>query len=130
DLSFAVVASYQSDASLNGLSMKQAAARLRGSDSADAQFEAARLMMLGGGASMVYHLMSDDDVERILRHPQVGIASDSSVLLFGDGMPHPRGYGNNARVLAEYVRARHIIPIQEAIRKMTSLPAQHFRFDG
>jgi N-acyl-D-amino-acid deacylase len=129
DLSFAVVASYQSDASLNGLSMKQVAARLQGSDSADAQFEAARLMMLGGGASMVYHFMSDDDVERILRHPQVGIASDSSVLTIGEGVPHPRGYGNNARVLAEYVRKRQVIPIEEAIRKMTSLPAEHFKFE-
>ena len=129
DLSFAVVASYQADASLNGLSMKQVAARLRGSDSADAQFEAARLMMLGGGASMVYHFMSDDDVERILRHPQVGIASDSSVLTIGEGVPHPRGYGNNARVLGEYVRKRQVIPIEEAIRKMTSLPAEHFKFE-
>jgi len=130
DLSFAVVASDAADPSLNGLSMKQVSQKMRLSDSLDDQLESARVMMLNGGASMVYHLMSDDDVERILRHPQVGIASDSSVLLFGDGMPHPRGYGNNARVLAEYVRARHIIPIQEAIRKMTSLPAQHFRFDG
>jgi N-acyl-D-amino-acid deacylase len=130
DLSFAVVASYTSDPSLNGLSMKQAAQKLRRSDSLDDQLEIARLMMLNGGASMVYHLMSPADVERIMRHPQVGIASDSSVLPFGDGMPHPRGYGNNARVLGEYVRTRQIIPIQEAIRKMTSLPAQHFRFDG
>jgi N-acyl-D-amino-acid deacylase len=64
-----------------------------------------------------------------MRHPQVGIASDSSVLTMGDGVPHPRGYGNNARVLAEYVRNRHVIPIEEAIRKMTSLPAEHFKFD-
>jgi len=129
DLSFAVVASYQPDPSLNGLSMKQVAAKLRGSDSADDQFEAARLMMLRGGASMVYHFMSDDDVDRIMRHPQVGIASDSSVLTMGDGVPHPRGYGNNARVLGQYVRDRHVIPIEEAIRKMTSLPAEHFRFE-
>ena len=129
DLSFAVVASYQPDASLNGLSMKQVAAKLRESDSADAQFEAARVMMLAGGASMVYHFMSDDDVERIMRHPEVGIASDSSVLTMGEGVPHPRGYGNNARVLGEYVRKRHVIPIEEAIRKMTSLPAEHFRFE-
>ncbi len=129
DLSFAVVASYRPDPSLNGLSMKQVAARMRGSDSADAQFEAARVMMLAGGASMVYHLMSDDDVDRIMRHPQVGIASDSSVLTLGEGVPHPRGYGNNARVLGEYVRQRHVIPIEEAIRKMTSLPAEHFRFE-
>ena len=60
-------------------------------------------MMLAGGASMVYHFMSDDDIERIMRHPQVGVASDSSVLTMGEGVPHPRGYGNNARVLGEYV---------------------------
>jgi N-acyl-D-amino-acid deacylase len=77
---------------------------------------------------MVYHLMSDDDVERIMRHPQVGFASDASVITFGEGMPHPRGYGNNARVLGEYVRSRRVIPLEEAVRKMTSLPADHFRF--
>jgi len=128
DLSFAIVASY-ADASLNGLSMKQVAVKLQGSDSSDAQFEAARKMMLGGGASMVYHLMSDEDVDRIMRHPEVAVASDSSVLIVGDGIPHPRGYGNNARVLGEYVRKRHVISIEEAVRKMTSLPAEHFRFD-
>ncbi len=130
DLSFAVVASYSPDPSLNGLSMKQVAQKLRGAETVEDQLESARVMMLAGGASMVYHLMSDGDVERIMRHPRVGVASDSSVLLFGDGMPHPRGYGNNARVLGEYVRTRHVIPLQEAVRKMTSLPAQHFHFDG
>jgi N-acyl-D-amino-acid deacylase len=129
DLSFAVVASYSPDPTLNGLSMKQVALKLRGSDSLEDQLEAARVMMLGGGASMVYHFMSDEDVERIMRHPEVGIASDSSVLLFGEGVPHPRGYGNTVRVLGEYVRKRHVISLEEAIRKMTSLPAEHFRFD-
>jgi N-acyl-D-aspartate/D-glutamate deacylase len=130
DLSFAVVASYGADPSLNGLSIAQVARKLRGVESLDDQFESARAMMLNGGASMVYHLMSDQDVDRIMRHPQVGIASDSSVLPFGEGMPHPRGYGNNARVLSEYVRTRHLMSVQEAVRKMTSLPAQHFRFEG
>jgi N-acyl-D-amino-acid deacylase len=129
DLSFAVVSSYEADPSLNGLSIKQVAAKLKGSDSFDAQLEAARALMLGGGASMVYHLMSDDDVDRIMRHPQVAIASDSSVLVLGDGVPHPRGYGNTVRVLGEYVRTRHVIPLEAAVRKMTSLPAEHFRFE-
>jgi len=128
DLAFAVVASYRADPSLNGLSMKQVASKLKQSDTADAQFEAARDMMLEGGASMVYHFMSDQDIERIMRHPLVGIASDSSVLVKGDGVPHPRGYGNNARVLGEYVRVRKVITLEEAVRKMTSLPADHFRF--
>jgi N-acyl-D-amino-acid deacylase len=130
DLSFAVVASYRADPSYNGLSMKQVAARLKGSESADAQLEAAREMMLAGGASMVYHFMSDDDVERIMKHPYVGIASDSGILIPGEGTPHPRGYGNNARVLGEYVRKRHVIGLEEAVRKMTSLPAQQFRLTG
>ena len=84
--------------------MKQVAAKLKGAESADAQLEAAREMMLAGGASMVYHFMSDEDVDRIMKHPQVGVASDSSVLTMGEGVPHPRGYGNNASVLGEYVR--------------------------
>jgi N-acyl-D-amino-acid deacylase len=128
DLSFATVASYRRDPTLNGLSMKEVALKLKGSDTADSQFEAARDMMLEGGASMVYHLMSDEDVARIMRHPEVGIASDSSALTFGQDAPHPRGYGNNARVLGEYVRQRKVIPLEQAIRKMTSLPAQHFGF--
>jgi N-acyl-D-amino-acid deacylase len=77
---------------------------------------------------MVYHFMSDDDVDRIMKHPQVSFASDASVIAEGQGVPHPRGMGNNARVLGEYVRVRKVISLEEAIRKMTSLPATHFRF--
>jgi N-acyl-D-amino-acid deacylase len=130
DLSFAVVASHRADPSLVGLTMKQVASKLRGADSADAQFESARTMMLAGGASMVYHFMSDGDVDRIMKHPRVSIASDSSVLTMGDGAPHPRGYGNNARVLGEYVRTRKVITLENAVRKMTSMPAEQFRFGG
>ena len=128
DLSFAKIASYRADPSLNGLSMAEAAGKLKGATTADAQLETARDMMLAGGASMVYHFMSDDDVHRIMKHPFVGFASDSGVLTPGAGVPHPRGYGNNARVLGEYVRVRKVISLPEAIRKMTSLPANHFRF--
>ena len=71
DLSWAAVASYQPDPSLNGLSMKDVAQKLEGAATADAQLEAARTLMLGGGASMVYHFMSEDDIERIMKHPEV-----------------------------------------------------------
>jgi N-acyl-D-amino-acid deacylase len=128
DLSWATVASYEPDPSMGGLSMKDVAMKLEGAGSADAQLEAARKLMLGGGASMVYHLMGDDDIERIMRHPVVAVASDSGLLKPDVGVPHPRGNGNNARVLGEYVRERHVLPLEEAVRKMTSLPAAHFRF--
>lgn len=130
DLSFAVVAGYAPDRSLEGLSLKEVARKLVGSDTPDAQFEAARRMLRAGGASMVYHLMSEEDVASILRHPWVAVASDGAVQVLGEGSPHPRSYGNNARVLATYVRDKKVIPLEEAIRKMTSLPAAHFRLEG
>ena len=131
DLSWGTVASYRADPSLNGKTMAEVAEKLHGSRGADAQFEAARTLMLGGAPSMVYHFMSEADVERIMRHPQVGIAADSGVNDPADASrPHPRGYGNNARVLGEYVRQRRVISLEEAVRKMTSLPADHFRLAG
>ena len=128
DLSFATVATYARDPSLNGLSMRDVAAKIVGDASADAQLEAARRLMLGGGASMVYHLMSDDDVDRILRHPMVAVASDASLVERGAGMPHPRAYGNTVRVLGEYVRTRHVLTLEDAVRRMTSLPAAFMGF--
>jgi N-acyl-D-amino-acid deacylase len=125
---FAVVASYAPDPSRNGLSIKQIAARERKKDDLDAQLEVMREMQRAGGASMVYHFMSEDDLARIMRHPYVSVASDSSLNTIGQGVPHPRGYGNNARVLGYYVRAKNVIALEEAIRKMTSLPAAHFGF--
>lgn len=130
DLSFAVVASYPPDPSLQGLSMKDVAVRLKGNGSADAQFEAARAMLWAGGAGMVYHLMSEEDVAAILKHPHVGIASDGSLPVFGKDATHPRAYGNNARVLGLYVREKKALSLEEAVRKMTSLPASHFRLSG
>jgi N-acyl-D-amino-acid deacylase len=130
DLSWAAVASYRADPSLNGLSMKQVAEKMIGRGDADAQLEAALRMMVAGGASMVYHLMGEEDIARIMRHPMVAFASDAGVLTPGSGVPHPRGYGNTVRVLGEYVRERKVIPLEEAVRKMTSLPAAHFGFEG
>ena len=126
--SFARIASYRSDPALNGLSIPQAAAKTVGADDLEAQLETMRRMLRAGGASMVYQFMSEDDIGRILRHPHVSIASDSGLNVIGQGVPHPRGYGNNARALGRYVRERKVITLEEAIRKMTSLPAEHFGF--
>jgi N-acyl-D-amino-acid deacylase len=77
---------------------------------------------------MIYHSMSEDDVQRIMREPFTMIASDSGVRQNDESVPHPRGYGNNARVLARYVRELKLISLEDAVRKMTSLPAQTFGF--
>ena len=80
-----------------------------------------------GGASMVFHGMSEKDVQQIMKYPFNMFASDASIRAFGIGAPHPRGYGTNARVLGKYVRDEKIISLEEAIRRMTSLPAQKFQ---
>jgi N-acyl-D-amino-acid deacylase len=72
--------------------------------------------------------MNEDDLKVFLRHPNTMIAADSGVRRFGEGVPHPRGYGNNARVLARYVRELNVLRLEDAIRRMTSLPANTFHF--
>ncbi len=77
-----------------------------------------------GGASCVFHAMDEKDVKRIMRHPQTMIASDGRLVRPGMGHPHPRWYGTFPRVLGHYVREEKTLSLQEAIRKMTQLPAQ------
>lgn len=78
---------------------------------------------LNGGASCVYFAMDDADVERIMKHPQTMIASDGRLVAPGDGHPHPRWYGTFPRVLGVYAREKKVLTLEDAVRKMTSLPA-------
>jgi N-acyl-D-amino-acid deacylase len=126
--SFARIASYRTDPSLNGLSIPEAARKVLGKDDVETQLEMMRRMLRAGGASMVYQFMAEDDIGRILRHPHVAIASDSGLNVMGEGVPHPRGYGNAARAFSRYVRELNVITLEEAVRKLTSLPADHFGF--
>ncbi|OYT68409.1 MAG: aminoacylase, partial [Chloracidobacterium sp. CP2_5A] len=102
----------------------------QGKDDLDAQTEQILTMYEQGGAGMVYHGMREDDVIRIMREPFTMIAADAGVRKLGVGAPHPRGYGNNARVLGRYARELGLLTLEDAVRKMTSLPAQTFRLEG
>ena len=126
-LSYAVVANYSPDTSYNGKSIEQI--NLMKGRKHKAKYEAETVMelMMNGGASAVFHGMSEEDVKRIMQYPFNMFASDASIRVLGAGMPHPRGYGTNARVLAKYVRDEKVISLEEAIRRMTSLPAQKFQ---
>ena len=77
-----------------------------------------------GGCSAIFHAIDEQDLERILRHPATMIGSDGEIPVFGRAAPHPRSYGTFARVLAVYVREKKTLTLEEAIRKMTSFPAQ------
>ncbi|MCC6538817.1 MAG: D-aminoacylase [Bryobacterales bacterium] len=125
--SYAIVAGFAPDRSLEGKTISQIN-RLRKRPATPAS-EAETILEIieKGGAQMVYHSMSMLDVERIMKYPYTAVASDGGVREFGLGMPHPRSYGTNARVLAEFVRARKVLTLEDAVRRMTSMPARTFR---
>ena len=104
-------------------------AKLRGDkDFADTCIE---LMAEEGGAiSGMFHTMSEADVREVMRKPWVAIASDGAAInLNEDGVPHPRAFSTNPRVLGHYVREEKVLTLEDAIRKMTSLPAQILGLD-
>jgi N-acyl-D-amino-acid deacylase len=74
-------------------------------------------------AFAIFHMMNEEDLVRILRHPATMIASDGEVPVFGKDAPHPRSYGTFARILGVYVREKKVLTLEDAIRKMTSSPA-------
>jgi N-acyl-D-aspartate/D-glutamate deacylase len=85
------------------------------------------LISEGGSAEAVYFGMSESDVELAMKQPWVGVGSDgvaaSPVMTF-IGKPHPRFYGTFPRVLGVYVREKEVLTLPDAVRKMTSFPAQ------
>jgi len=128
DLSFAYIASHRANPAFNGKNLKEIAESVRGKDRVEDQAEQAIDILLAGGAQLVLQKMSESDVERIIRQPFTMVASDAGIPdIAGDGVPHPRGFGNNARLLASYVREKQLVGLEEGVRKMTSLPAQTFK---
>lgn len=125
--SYAVVANYPADTSMNGKSI-EAINLLKGNKhNARQEAETILSMVQQGGAGMVFHGMSEVDVKRIMQYPFNMFGSDAGIRAFGQGAPHPRGYGTHARVLGRYVRTGHVLTLEEAIRRMSSLPAQRFQ---
>jgi len=84
-----------------------------------------------GRVSALFHMMSEDDVKDAMRYPWVSVGTDSDARRpdgpLGAGQPHPRSYGTFPRILGRYVRDEHVLPLPEAIRKMTSLAASQMK---
>ncbi|MBV9572031.1 MAG: D-aminoacylase [Alphaproteobacteria bacterium] len=83
----------------------------------------------GSRVGVAYFLMSEDNIKRELALPYVSFGSDEAAQapegVFLKSNPHPRAYGNFARVLAKYVRDEKVVPLEQAIRKLTALPASN-----
>jgi N-acyl-D-amino-acid deacylase len=135
DYSFATIAQYLPNPEFHGMTISEINVSLGREATIENEIDTILEMMLDGGkagydqgASVVYHYMDLADVDTIFRHPNAAVASDGSLVAFGRGQPHPRSYGTNARVLADFVRERGVLSLEEAVRRMTSLPARTFGF--
>lgn len=113
-----IVATCNNNRNHEGKSIEEIAG-LRGLDPADTVFDL--MLEEEGNILMIYFMMSEDDVTRIMRHPAVMIGSDA---IPSPGKTHPRYYGAFPRVLGKYVREEKVLSLEEAVRKMTSFPAQ------
>lgn len=127
NFSYAQVARYAPDSTFNGKNISEINL-LRGRKSKAIQEAETILEMVGATnrTQMVFFSMEEKDLVRILQYPFNMIASDAGIAKFGSGMPHPRAYGTNARILGRYVNELKVMRLEEAIRRMTSLPAQKF----
>ncbi|MCC6670589.1 MAG: D-aminoacylase [Planctomycetes bacterium] len=133
DFSYAYLATVPGNPDLEGMTVA-AAAELRGlGKDPDAQAELVlRLTAAAKGRriGMVYHTMAEPDLLAYLAEPYVAIASDAGIRGEGSGRPHPRGNGNNPRVLGRYVREQKVLSLPEAVRRMTTLPCAAFGIEG
>ena len=117
-----LISSYRADPSLAGKRLSEIA-KARGVTPERAAIE----MMADGNASIVSFNMSEPDIEAIMKAPFTMASSDGGLSAPGSGaFPHPRDYGAFARRLGVYVRERHVVTLEFAIRSMTSLPAAVF----
>ena len=126
DYSFATVARFAPNTAYEGKTIPEISALKGRAPGVENEIETIFDLMNAGGAAMTYRLMGEADIERIMRYPFTAIASDGGITELGVGNPHPRSYGTNARVLGEYVRSRGVLTLEDAIRRMTSLPARTF----
>lgn len=126
---YAVVAHCRSNPSYAGKSISAINRELNRQPTVADEMETILDLMQAGGAQMIYHKMSEEDVKNIMAFPWTMIASDGGLPALGNGAPHPRNYGTNARVLGRYVRELGVLTLEDAVRKMTSLPAARFRLD-
>jgi len=117
-----LISSYRADPSLAGKRLSEIA-KARGVTPERAAIE----IMADGNASIVSFNMSEPDIEAIMKAPFTMASSDGGLSAAGSGaFPHPRDYGAFARRLGVYVRERHVVTLEFAIRSMTSLPAAVF----
>lgn len=131
DFSYCQVSWAKNHDEVSGMNLAQVAEKFFDSADPEDQARAAIKLFIDSRGSarvnMVYHKMSEADVMTIMRAPFVSVACDAGIRSdIGISKPHPRGSGNNARVLGYFVREKSVLGLPLAIQKMSSLPARVF----
>ena len=122
----AVIVSARRFKKLQGLTIWQAALERRRNQSLDTQIELILDLAAAGDVSIILYDHNEADLVPLMKLPNTMFISDTGTFQSGDETEHPRGYGSTARVLARYVREGKQLTLEEAIRKMTGLPAATF----
>jgi dihydroorotase/N-acyl-D-amino-acid deacylase len=122
-----VIAANQWDPTMAGKSLAEVTASRKLAVNLENAAETAMWIVEQGNAQGIFHAIGEEDLQRILTHPATMIASDGEVAIFGRNHPHPRSYGTFVRVLGVYARDKKLLPLETAVQKMSSMPAQRLR---
>jgi len=123
DLSRITIASFESQPEYVGKTMAEVTAMHGLEPTIENGADVAMKILYDASGSAIYHMMVEEDVQRIMQAPFTSIASDGSAVTYGEAVPHLRNYGTFPRVLGKYVRDDGVLSLEEAIHKMTAQPA-------
>lgn len=122
-----IIANYEKNPDYNGRSLEEILL-MRGER---AELKKASELIIeiveNGDASAVFLQMNEEDVKALMKLPYTSVASDGGIQFRGKGFPHPRSYGTFPRIISKYVREEKVLTLEDAIKKMTSLPSEVFR---
>jgi dihydroorotase/N-acyl-D-amino-acid deacylase len=123
DLSRITVASFPNHPEYAGKTMAEVTVMNGREPTIENAAEVAMEILYDGGGAAIYHMMIEEDVQRIMQAPFTSIASDGSAVPYGENVPHLRNYGTFPRVLSRYVRGERLLSLEEAVHKMSGMPA-------
>jgi dihydroorotase/N-acyl-D-amino-acid deacylase len=127
DLSRITVASFSTNPEYSGKTMAEVTEMNGYEPTIENGAEVAMKILYDGEGSAIYHMMVEEDVRRIMQADFASIASDGSAVAYGEDVPHLRNYGTFPRVLGKYVREEGVLSLEQAIHKMTGMPADRMQ---
>ena len=124
------IATYRKNPEYQGKNLSEILTMENKKPSVDNAVELIMEIQQNGGAQGVFFQMDEKDVEYLMKLPYTMHASDGEVQIKGKGVPHPRNYGTFPKVINFYVKEKKVLALEDAVRKMTSLPAKAFRLEN